>query len=92
VVRWATARRIVTGWVFTLPSAAVVGAIAALLVKLGAAGVVIDTVLGVGFMIAVFVRARPERIDASSLEREVSAAGTAVHRPKKRDRKGAAAS
>ncbi|HEY8319721.1 MAG TPA: inorganic phosphate transporter [Amnibacterium sp.] len=91
VVRWATARRIVTGWVFTLPSAAVVGAVAALLVKLGPAGIVIDTVLGVGFMIAVFLRARPERIDASSLEREVAAAGAAVHRPKKRDRRGAAA-
>jgi len=91
VVRWATARRIVTGWVFTLPSAAVVGAVAALLVKLGPAGIVIDTVLGIGFMIAVFLRARPERIDASSLEREVAAAGAAVHRPKKRDRRGAAA-
>ena len=88
-VRWATARRIVTGWVFTLPAAAIVGALAQLLVGLGTAGIVIDTVLGIGFMVAVFLRARPERIDASSLEREVAGAGAAVHRPKKRDRRGA---
>ena len=68
-----------------------VGALAALLVRLGPAGIVIGTVLGIGFMVAVFLRARPERIDANSLEREVAAAGTAVHRPKKRDRRGAAA-
>ncbi|HEV7624678.1 MAG TPA: anion permease [Amnibacterium sp.] len=91
VVRWATARRIVTGWVLTLPAAAIVGAIAQLLAGLGPIGIVLDTVLGVGFMIAVFLRARPERIDASSLEREVAGAGAAVHRPKKRDRRGAAA-
>src|SRR5579875_351969 len=74
VVRWATARRIVTGWVFTLPAAAVVGAVAALLVKLGPIGITVDAVLGVGFMVAVFLRARPERVDANSLEREVAAA------------------
>jgi len=91
VVRWATARRIVTGWVFTLPAAAVVGAVAQLLVGIGPIGIIIDTVLGVGFMVAVFLRARPERIDANSLEREVAGAGAAVHRPKKRDRRGATA-
>jgi inorganic phosphate transporter, PiT family len=91
VVRWGTARRIVTGWVFTLPGAAVVGVVASLIALIGPVGVGIDAVLGVGFMIAMFLRARPERIDASSLEREVAGAGTAVHRPKKRDRRGATA-
>ncbi|MGN6742397.1 MAG: inorganic phosphate transporter [Amnibacterium sp.] len=90
-VRWGTARRIVTGWVLTLPAAAVVGAIAALVAALGPIGIGVDAVLGIGFMVAVFLRARPERIDASSLEREVAAAGSAVHRPKQRDRRGATA-
>ena len=90
-VRWVTAGRIVTGWVFTLPAAAVVGAVAALLVRLGGVGIGIDAVLGLGFVILVFLRARPERVDASSLEREVAGAGAAVHRPKNRDRRRAAA-
>jgi PiT family inorganic phosphate transporter len=81
-VRWATARRVVTGWVFTLPAAAVVGAVAALLVRLGVVGIVIDAVLAVGFMVGVFLRARPNRVDASSLEAEVMAAGAAVGRVK----------
>ena len=79
-VRWGTARRIVTGWLFTLPGAAIVGAVAAFVAGLGVAGIVVDAVLGVGFMVAVFLRARPERIDASSLEAEVVAAGTVVRK------------
>ena len=91
-VRWATARRVVTGWVFTLPAAAIVGALAALVTRLGVVGIVIDAVLAVAFMVAIFLRARPNRVDASSLEREVMAAGAAVERVKGRrnDRKGAA--
>jgi PiT family inorganic phosphate transporter len=90
-VRWATARRVVTGWVFTLPAAAVVGAIAALIVQVGVVGIVIDAVLAAGFMVGVFLRARPNRVDASSLEAEVMAAGAAIHRQKgkRKDPRGA---
>jgi inorganic phosphate transporter, PiT family len=77
-VRWGTARRIVLGWVLTLPAAAVVGAFAALLAHLGVVGIVIDVVVAVGFMVTVFVLAQPDRVDASSLEAEVNAAGAAV--------------
>jgi PiT family inorganic phosphate transporter len=91
-VHWSTARRVVTGWVFTLPAAAVVGAIAALITRLGVAGIVLDTVLAAAFMVGVFLRARPNRVDASSLEAEVMAAGSAVHRVKgkRKDPRGAA--
>lgn len=83
-VRWSTARRIVTGWLFTLPGAAIVGALAALLTRLGVVGIVLDAVLGAVFMIVVFLRARPERVDASSLEAEVQAAGAVVRKRKVR--------
>lgn len=86
-VRWGTARRIVTGWLFTLPGAAVVGALAALLAALGPVGIVVDAALGVGFMAGVFLLARPDRVDASSLEAEVVAAGAVVRRrPRTADR------
>jgi PiT family inorganic phosphate transporter len=88
-VRWATARRVVTGWVFTLPAAAVVGALAALIARVGVVGIVIDAVLAVGFMVVVFLRARPNRVDASSLEAEVIAAGAAVRRVKGKRKAGA---
>jgi PiT family inorganic phosphate transporter len=91
-VQWGTVRRIVAGWVVTLPAAAIVGAIAALLVKLGPTGIVLDAVLGVGFMVAVFLKARPNRVDANSLEREVNAAGAAVVRVRKsKQKRGATA-
>jgi PiT family inorganic phosphate transporter len=79
-VRWGTARRIVTGWLFTLPGAAVVGALAELIALIGPVGIIIDAVLGAGFTVAVFLRARPERVDASSLESEVVGAGAVVRR------------
>jgi inorganic phosphate transporter, PiT family len=83
-VRWSTARRIVFGWLLTLPAAAVVGALAALLTRIGTAGIVIDAVLAVAFMVVIFIIAQPDRVDASSLEAEVNAAGSAVRQRRKR--------
>jgi PiT family inorganic phosphate transporter len=88
-VQWSTARRIVFGWLLTLPAAAIVGAVAALLTKIGAVGVVIDTAAAVGFMVVIFVLAQPDRVDASSLEAEVNAAGTAVRQRKGKRRTNA---
>lgn len=85
-VQWSTARRIVFGWLLTLPAAAVVGAVAALLTRIGTVGVVIDTAAAVGFMVVIFVLAQPDRVDASSLEAEVNAAGTAVRQRSKKRR------
>jgi inorganic phosphate transporter, PiT family len=85
-VRWGTARRIVSGWLLTLPAAAVVGALAALLTLIGPVGIVVDAVLAVAFMVVIFVLAQPDRVDASSLEAEVNAAGTAVRRRGRKQR------
>ncbi len=40
-VRWGTARRMLVAWLLTLPAAAVVGAVAALLAHLGLGGVIV---------------------------------------------------
>jgi PiT family inorganic phosphate transporter len=85
-VRWSTARRIVFGWVLTLPAAAIVGALATLLTRIGTIGIVIDTAAAVGFMVVIFVLAQPDRVDASSLEAEVNAAGAAVRQRSKKAR------
>jgi PiT family inorganic phosphate transporter len=60
-VRWKTARRIAFGWLLTLPAAAVVGALSAWAARLGTAGVVVDLVLAVGLITAIFVLASRQR-------------------------------
>ncbi|GAB3409909.1 inorganic phosphate transporter [Schumannella luteola] len=47
-VRWGVVGRIATGWVFTLPAAGLVGALAALLAGVGTVGVIIVAVLAIG--------------------------------------------
>ncbi|HEY8589932.1 MAG TPA: inorganic phosphate transporter [Naasia sp.] len=85
-VRWGTARRILVGWLLTLPAAALVGGLAALLALTGTVGIVIDAVLGVAFILGIFVLSRSERVDRASLEKEVNAAGQAVKIKKSKSR------
>lgn len=65
-VRWRTVGRIVSGWLFTLPAAGGVGALAALIAHLGMVGVIIDAVLGFGFILFIFWRSRRNKVDASN--------------------------
>ena len=65
-VRWRTAGRIGLGWLFTLPAAGAVGAIAAAIAHLGMVGVIIDTVVGFGFIIFIFWRSRRNKVDHSN--------------------------
>jgi len=65
-VRWRTVGRIGLGWLFTLPAAGVVGAVAAVVAHLGTVGVIIDAVLGFGFILFIFWRSRRNRVDASN--------------------------
>ena len=65
-VRWRTVGRIGLGWLFTLPAAGIVGATAAVIAHLGTVGVVIDAVLGFGFILFIFWRSRRNRVDASN--------------------------
>ncbi len=65
-VRWRTVGRIGLGWLFTLPAAGIVGAIAAVIAHLGMVGVIIDAVLGFGFILFIFWRSRRNRVDSSN--------------------------
>jgi PiT family inorganic phosphate transporter len=77
-VRWGTAGRIAIGWLLTLPSAAVVGAIAAAIASVGLWGVMIDAVLGLGFIIFIFVRSMQDQVGHHNVVSEVAASGEAV--------------
>ena len=65
-VRWRTVSRIVSGWLFTLPAAGAVGATAALIAHLGMVGIIIDALLGFGFILFIFWRSRRNKVDASN--------------------------
>jgi PiT family inorganic phosphate transporter len=77
-VRWGTAGRIGIGWLLTLPSAAIVGAIAALIASIGFWGVIIDAVLGLGFIIFIFLRSLRDQVGHETVVNEVAASADAV--------------
>ncbi|PSL39004.1 PiT family inorganic phosphate transporter [Labedella gwakjiensis] len=77
-VRWGTAGRIGIGWLLTLPAAAVVGAVAALIASIGFAGVIIDAALGLGFIIFIFLRSLRDQVGHETVVNEVAASADAV--------------
>ncbi|NJI21371.1 inorganic phosphate transporter, partial [Aeromonas veronii] len=81
-VRWRTAGRIAIGWVLTLPAAAAVGAVAALLITwLGNWGIVIDAVLAVAIIVGLFLRSRKDAVTHANAMSDVAESGLAVELP-----------
>ncbi|MET0813308.1 MAG: inorganic phosphate transporter [Microbacterium sp.] len=79
VVRWRTVGRIAIGWVLTLPASGLVGALAALLVVLLPTwGILIDAVLAVVIILAIFLRSRRNQVTAGNAMSEVADSGLAV--------------
>jgi PiT family inorganic phosphate transporter len=79
-VRWRTAGRIALGWVITIPSAAVVAALAALLARVGWWGILIDTVVAVAVFLTIFLLSRRSKVTA----RDLALAPAQFVRPKPR--------
>ena len=57
-VQWSTAGRIASGWLFTIPAAAIVGGLAAGIAHLGLVGVIIDTVAAVIVVLWIYFSSR----------------------------------
>lgn len=66
-VRWRTAGRIAIGWLLTLPSAGIIGAIAALIAHLGSIGIVINTVLALAVIGFIYWRSRRNRVHSGNV-------------------------
>nr|WP_206705941.1 inorganic phosphate transporter [Microbacterium ginsengiterrae] len=83
-VRWRTAGRIALGWLLTLPAAAAVGALAALLVVwLDVVGVIIGAVVAVGIILSLFLRSRRNAVTSANAMSDVADSGHAVEQPEK---------
>ncbi|MCR6487735.1 inorganic phosphate transporter [Amycolatopsis sp. OK19-0408] len=67
-VRWRMAGRMVVAWLFTLPAAAVVGAISGKIASLGAAGTISVGVVGIGVGIGIYVLSRRNPVSAHSFQ------------------------
>ncbi len=95
-VRWGTAGRIAIGWVLTLPSAAIVGAAAALVASLGPVGIAFDTIVGIAVVAFIFWRSRRNQVSSANAvapvqgQSDVAASGRVVKikkvKPLKRER------
>ena len=78
-VRWRTAGRIMTGWLFTLPAAGAVGGVMALIVAwLGGWGILIDAIFAVVVILTIFLLSRRNAVTAANAMSEVAESGTAV--------------
>jgi PiT family inorganic phosphate transporter len=71
-VRWNVAGRMATAWLFTLPTAALVGAGAYALAHVigGLTGVIVDVVLLVAIASVIFIRSRKTAVSASNVNDE----------------------
>jgi PiT family inorganic phosphate transporter len=83
-VRWGKAGQIVIGWFLTLPAAAAVGMISALLTKFGGtSGLVLDAILALILIVFIFQMSRKNNINHKSLaDNGVEEVGEAIASPK----------
>ncbi len=66
-VRWGMARKLVLAWLLTLPGAAVVGGLAALLADTGLTGVIILLVLLTAACLTIWAISRRNRVDSRNV-------------------------
>jgi PiT family inorganic phosphate transporter len=71
-VRWGVAGRMATAWIFTLPSAAIVGAAAEFIAHGigGTLGVVVDLLILVAIAATIYVRSRKGKVDPNNVNDE----------------------
>ncbi len=81
-VRWSKAGQVLAGWFFTLPAAGAVGALSAFLTMSGPYGLLIDAIVTVGAILAIFQVSRRNRIGHHNVLSEVEGASEVVASPR----------
>src|ERR1700689_1703438 len=82
-VRWSVAGRMATAWVFTLPSAALVGAGAYALAHVigGTIGVVVALIILAAGAALIYVRSRASKVDHNNVNAEWTGGGAPTEQP-----------
>jgi PiT family inorganic phosphate transporter len=82
-VRWNVAGRMATAWLFTLPSAALVGAGAYALAHVigGTIGVVVDLIILAAVAALIYVRSRASKVDHNNVNAEWTGGGAPTEQP-----------
>lgn len=81
-VRWSKAGQIVIAWFLTLPAAAIVGALSALLVMQGPVGLAIDSIITIAVVVTIFQVSRRNKIGSHNVISEVEGASEVVRTPR----------
>jgi PiT family inorganic phosphate transporter len=81
-VRWRKAGQVFAGWFFTLPAAGAVGALSAFLTMSSPYGLLIDAVVTIGAILAIFQVSRRNRIGHHNVLSEVEGASEVVASPR----------
>ena len=73
-VRWRMVGRITVGWLLTLPAAAAVGGLAAVIAQLGVLGIALDAVLAAASVLGIYLWSRRHPVGAhNAIELDVAA-------------------
>lgn len=86
-VRWRTVGRIASGWLFTLPAAGAVGALAAYIAHFGMAGIIADALIGLAVIVFIFWKSNRNKVHAGNAIADVAESGYAVRMSKGRVKK-----
>ena len=81
-VRWSKAGQIVIAWFLTLPAAAIVGALSALLVMQGTVGLVVDSIITIAVVVTIFQVSKRNNIGAHNVISEVEGASEVIRTPR----------
>jgi PiT family inorganic phosphate transporter len=66
-VRWRVAGRIAIAWLITLPASGLMAAVAELIARIGPIGIAIDSVIGLGVIITIYLLSRRNRVASDNV-------------------------
>lgn len=66
-VRWSLAGQMVTAWIVTIPAAALVGGLVAVLADRGTWGIYVAAVIAAALLVLAFARSRKDKVTASNV-------------------------
>ena len=80
-VRWTLAGQMVTAWIVTIPAAALVGGLVAVLADRGTWGIYVAAVIAAALLVLAFARSRRDKVTASNVNEDDRPVAAATRQP-----------